>query len=298
MSLISELIDQNPERTKRLLGIEYEPLQQLISQAELADKQIQAKNEESKERVNAPGGGRKSTLSDRDEILLTLTYLRQHPTFEWLGLNFGVSESTAHSIFHHWIQILLLILPPSLLEQSEKAENLEDIKDILIVFELIVDTFEQARQRPQDKEERKEFYSGYKHNYTFKNIVTVLPKGRDIIDVNIGNPGPKADIDLFRERQDNFNSKQKFKGDKAFVGEENISTLHKKPKNQELTEEEEKENKEFSSQRVFVEHVIRLIRIFRISQQTFRLRSRHYEQVISVICGLVRFRMGRFSYEV
>ncbi|MGB8701470.1 MAG: transposase family protein, partial [Thermosynechococcaceae cyanobacterium] len=283
MSLISELIDQNPERTKRLLGIEYEPLQQLINQAELANKQIQAKNEESKERVNALGGGRKSILSDRDEILLSLTYLRQHPTFEWLGLNFGVSESTAHSIFHHWMKILSLILPPSLLEQSKNLENLENIKEILTVFELIVDTFEQTRQRPQDKDEREEFYSGYKHNYTFKSILTVLPKGKDIVDVNIGNPGPKADINLFRERQDNFDSEQKFKGDKAFVGEKNISTPHKKSKNQELTEEEKKEDKEFSGQRVFIENVIRVIRIFRIAQQTFRLRSRHYEQVISVI---------------
>ncbi|PMB00654.1 transposase, partial [Fischerella thermalis CCMEE 5328] len=45
-------------------------------------------------------------------------------------------------------------------------------------------------------------------------------------------------------------------------------------------------------QRIFIEHVIRLVKILRIAQQRFPLNSRTYEQIILTICGLVRLRIG------
>lgn len=83
-----------------------------------------------------------------------------------------------------------------------------------------------------------------------------------------------------------------FEGDKAYQGGKNISTPQKKPRKGELTSEQKARNKEFSSKRIFVEHVIRLVKIFRVAQQRFPLNSRSYEQVILTICGLVRLRIG------
>jgi Helix-turn-helix of DDE superfamily endonuclease len=170
MSLLSEHIIKHPEDTKRLIGIDYLSLQQLIDQALLDQKALQSKNEQSKKRIIAAGGGRKPSLSDRDEILLTLAYLRQHTTFQWLGLMFNVSEATANNIFHYWLKILSPTLPPSLLEEFQDEDEHEEILDALSDIELIVDSTEQPRQRPQDKEEREKLYSGYKHNYTSKNF--------------------------------------------------------------------------------------------------------------------------------
>jgi len=51
-------------------------------------------------------------------------------------------------------------------------------------------------------------------------------------------------------------------------------------------------NRELSARRIVVEHVIRLVKIFRAAQERFRLRPETYEQVILTICGLVRFRIG------
>ncbi|MBD2018521.1 IS5/IS1182 family transposase, partial [Microcoleus sp. FACHB-53] len=42
----------------------------------------------------------------------------------------------------------------------------------------------------------------------------------------------------------------------------------------------------------FVEHVIRLLKIFRIARERFRLHPDTYEQVILTVCGLVRRRIG------
>ncbi|MBA4451038.1 hypothetical protein FHK94_16960, partial [Cylindrospermopsis raciborskii CS-506_D] len=45
-------------------------------------------------------------------------------------------------------------------------------------------------------------------------------------------------------------------------------------------------NKELASERIFVEHLIRVVKIFRVAQERFRLNSSKYEQVIMTICGL------------
>ena len=58
-----------------------------------------------------PGGVRKKLLKKSEEIILTLYYLHHVPTFQMLGINFGVSESTANNIFHYWIDILQELLP-------------------------------------------------------------------------------------------------------------------------------------------------------------------------------------------
>jgi hypothetical protein len=159
---------------------------------------------------------------------------------------------------------------------------------------LVVDSSEQARERPSDYSEQKKFYSGKKKNHTLKNQFIVLPDGSEIVDVTIGKPGPNSDINMFRERLANFDASQKFKADKGYLGENQIETPHKKRKNQKLSLKQKQENKEISTQRIIVEHIIRLVKIFRIAQERFRLRPQHYDQVIQIVCGLVRLRIGAF----
>jgi hypothetical protein len=109
-------------------------------------------------------------------------------------------------------------------------------------------------------------------------------------------PGPKSDISLFNESQKGFDPKQKFHGDKAYQGGKSIKTPKKKPINKELTVEERQRNKELASERIFVEHLIRLVKVFRVVQERFRLDSRKYEKIIMTICGLVRLRIGTFIF--
>ena len=53
-----------------------------------------------------------------------------------------------------------------------------------------------------------------------------------------------------------------------------------------------KENQQKAQKRIFVEHVIRLIKIFKVARERFRLKESNYEKVILTICGLVRLRRG------
>lgn len=142
MSDILNHIEQNPKKTKRLIGLEYEQLQQLIQNAERLHHEKQELLESKKVRIIAGGGGRKPKLSLKEQIILTLVYLRHLTTFELLGIQFGVSESTANDTFNYWLPILRELLPSSLIEQVKKNESdLTVVKEILTDYELIVDSY-------------------------------------------------------------------------------------------------------------------------------------------------------------
>jgi len=175
---------------------------------------------------------------------------------------------------------------------KKKDSDYELVLQLLTQYELTVDSTEQPIECPAAYEEQKKFFSGKKKSHTQKNQFIVLPSGQDIVDVKVGDPGPTSDINQFRARQEEFEPEQKFKGDKGYIGEAQISTPHKKPKNKELTSAQKQSNKEFSASRIFVEHVIRVVKIFRVAQERFRLDRDTYEQVILAVCGLVRLRIG------
>lgn len=293
MSDILNHIEENHKETQRLIGLAYEELQQLLQNAERLHHEKPALLEAKKVRIIAGGGGRKPKLSLTEQIILTLVYLRHMTTFQLLGIQFGVSESTANDTFNYWLPILRELLPSSLIEQVKKNESdLMVVKEILTEYELIVDSYEQVRERPGDNEEQEKYFSGKKSNHTFKNQMIVMPDGKDIVDVVAGEPGPKSDITIFREYRSEFDPQQRFKGDKAYVGEDLITTPIKKPRNRELTTEQKEQNKAFSARRIFVEHRIRTVKIFRVAQERFRLNPQKYEQVILTICGIVRLRIG------
>ncbi|WP_430794725.1 transposase family protein [Trichormus azollae] len=45
------------------------------------------------------------------------------PTFEVLGLHFGISKTEVKDTFHYWLEILGDVLPASVLEQVEKHDR-------------------------------------------------------------------------------------------------------------------------------------------------------------------------------
>lgn len=42
-----------------------------------------------------------------------------------------------------------------------------------------------------------------------------------------------------------------------------------------------------------MEHLIRLIKIFRVAREIFRLKESNYQKVILTICGLLKLRIGK-----
>ncbi len=120
MSNILSYIESNPQETQRLIGLKHEQLQILIKNAIKLHNEKLALSEAKKTRIIASGGGRKSKLSLEEQIILTLVYLRQMTTFQLLGIQFEVSESTANDTFNYWLPLLEELFPSSLIEQVKK----------------------------------------------------------------------------------------------------------------------------------------------------------------------------------
>jgi len=90
-------------------------------------------------------GGTKRSLSANDETLLMLEYYREYRTFKHLGVDYGVSESTAHYIVTK-IEKILIIEPKFHLEKLKHIEPHGDTNDICIT---VVDVTESQCERPK-----------------------------------------------------------------------------------------------------------------------------------------------------
>jgi len=120
MSQVLEHIQKNPQDAQRLVGMQYQQLEKLLEQAIELNNYKRELSSLKKVRIIAAGGGRKPKLSPKEQIILTLTYLRHKTTFQLLGIQFGVSETTANDTFNYWLPLLKELLPSSLLEQAKK----------------------------------------------------------------------------------------------------------------------------------------------------------------------------------
>ena len=158
---------------------------------------------------------------------------------------------------------------------------------------MIVDSYEQPRERPTDYKDKKKYnYSCKQKKPSLKNKIVVMPNGKEIVDVVVGETGATADIKIWRSRRKEWNPEQKFQGDKAYVGELLIDTPHIKTRSKNITDAQKRANKQKARKKIIVEHMIRLVKNYRVAAERFRLKSGNYEPVIRVVCGLIRWRIG------
>ena len=107
-------------------------------------KKLQGEIESNKISINHTGGGGKRKIEIKEEVCLCLFYWRKMPTFEVLGLHFGIYKTEAKEIFNYWLEILQNVFPPSLLKQLEKHDRDYAMAiELLTEFHLIVDSMEQ-----------------------------------------------------------------------------------------------------------------------------------------------------------
>ena len=128
-------------------------------------------------------------------------------------------------------------------------------------FELIVDSYDQLIQRPTDYHEQKINYSGQQKKPTKKNQVIVMPSGKEIVDVVVGETGATVDIKILRNQRASLDTSQRLQGDKAYVGEPLIDTPHKKSRGRDITPGQKRENQLKGKKIIFVKHLIRLLKI-------------------------------------
>ncbi len=130
---------------KRVVGVKQETFKEMVKVVRKYYRDKKSK------------GGTPRALSVNDEILLMLEYYREYRTFEHLGIDYEVSESTAHYIVTK-IEKVLITQAQFHLEKLKHIEP-EDDNPIEVV---VVDVTESQCERPKKS----------------KNIITQAKKPR------------------------------------------------------------------------------------------------------------------------
>lgn len=230
-------------------------------------------------RKRAVGGGRKATLrSSREKLFYILLYCKCYPTFDLLSVLFGFDRSCAWD----WVHGLLPILEQTLgCKQALPERKLRSLEEFLERFPdvkaVILDGTERPVQRPKDKEEQQERYSGKKKRHTRKHITGSTRKKRVIL-LTQARGGRIHDKRQLEEAGlvEYIPDEVAVEGDLGFQGLQNefdnVHLPHKKPKGKELSEQQKQENREFSRQRVKCEQAHAGIKRYRAVTDVYRNR--------------------------
>jgi hypothetical protein len=285
-----------PSIFRNLTGITVSVFDQLCEQL------LPAFDAQRRQRLNRPnrqralGGGDHFDLEPADQLLLTIFWLRHYPTQEVLGYLFGVSDSTAKRAIDRCLPLLeaagkdtMRMPDPGRGRRKDLSRLLKDTPDVAV----LIDTFEQAVQRP--KQRQKRFYSGKKKRHTLKSQVAVDEDSGRIVDVAASVPGPMADIKVLKRSRLLKRLPQGVGGigDLAYLG---IDVLHpqglgaaprRKPRGQKRSLADRRYNKAFSRRRIGVEHGIGRLRRFQSLTQTDRHFRKGHTARVRAVAGLV-----------
>jgi len=125
--------------------------------------------------------------------------------------------------------------------------------------------------------------------------VIVHRESRIIIATAFGQ-GRKHDFQLFKESRVQLAAKVVCLADKGYVG---ITQLHpnsripvKKSKRYSLTAEEKKANRALAKERIYAEHVIGRLKVFRILSERYRNRRKRFRLRFNLIAAIYNLEIA------
>jgi hypothetical protein len=235
-----------------------------------------------------------------DKLLFILYYVTVYPLQEVLAFEFGMSQGQAG----HWIHILSEVLKRALASMGHLPERDPAQLGANLAAsgedQFGLDGTERRIQRPKDNEEQKQYYSGKKKAHTLQNNVVVTLGSRQVKYLGGTHEGKKHDKKICDEEQPTFPEGSTVYKDTGFQGYEpagvHTQQPKKKPRGQELSEEDKQRNTRISKVRVIVEHVISGTKRCRIVKDVFRnSKDKFDDSVMEIACALHNFRTARRS---
>lgn len=273
------------------------------------------------ERTRAAGGGAQFATDLTERLLMALVYYRVYATQEFLTLLFDVEhKSTICRAVAQMRPVLEAVLPvperalATAVDLAEKEterrrKRIGNVTDFVREYpelSVLIDGTEQPKQRPQDKQKRKDDYSGRKKRHTLKQIVTTTPGGL-ILDQSPAVGGRTHDMRAFREHVATgcpgaslWSSVERLRvtcyADSGFSGIEKLSlpattrVTAQARRNRPLTTEQKTLNRVRSQVRIKVEHAIGHRKQYRVASGIYRGADATYDGVMNVVAGLVNLR--------
>ena len=285
---------KHPAVFKHLTGLTVAVFDELAAEVVPAVEAAHRESLDRPDRRRAVGGGDHFDLSTADQLLLTVTWLRQYPTNETLGFLFGVSDSTASRARTRCLPVLeragkdtMRMPDPGAARRKRLPALLRDTPGLAVV----IDSFEQRTHRPRRRQ--RAYYSGKKKAHTLKSQVAVDEESGRFVDVSDSVPGRWADIKLLKRSRltRRLPAGVGGLGDLGYTG---IRDLHasgacprRKPRGKPRPPEDVRYNRAFSRRRIVVEHALARLRRFRAVTDLNRHRRKGHAARVRACAGLV-----------
>jgi hypothetical protein len=251
-------------------------------------------------RRRAYGAGHPPALDDRHRLLMALAWLRLYPTYEVLGLLFGLDRGNAHRNAEDVLTTLAAMgtfpfeRPPA---DRAKLGSVVAVMDAFPQVRLVIDAKEQRVERPRGEARQRPFYSGKKRCHTIKTQVAVAPDGR-VGAVSLSVPGGAwHDLTLLRgsgllDRLD-ADADEGAMLDKGYVGVRGdrpdlpLFLPHRARRGRPLDDEQKGDNRLIARYRIVVEHTLAQMGRYQALRQVWRSDVPRHSRAIRAVAVLV-----------
>ncbi len=250
---------KNPRAMSALTGVTAKEFEQLLPDFTKTWESSKCYQHRRDANVRKIGAGRKGFLKSMEtKLFYVLFYYKCYPTYDLLSIIYDCNRSNACRRQFELGNILEKALGRKLVLPERKLRKLEEFfKAFPEAREVFIDGTERPVQRPKDKEQQKENYSGKKKKHTRKNIV-ITDKEKRIGFLSKTEGGKNHDFPMLKKyaSPDNMPTEIKKHLDLGFKGFQNqfpghkVSMPKRKPRTKELTEFAKEQNKKKSAIRV------------------------------------------------
>ncbi len=304
MIIIYEQLKKKPNVFKGFTGVTGEEFEALEEQVEPIWVEQERQRLTRPERQRAEGGGRPPALLFREQLLLTLIWLRLYLVGEALGYLLGVDKSSVSRYTRGMLPALRQVGESSLgwpaPPKRGQGKSLEQVREENPDLFAFVDATEQAVQRSRDQETQKEHYSGKKKRHTRKTQIIVNEEGivRDVSDSTPGSMHARKHF-THSGAAAKIPPETTVGGDAGYQGIHHdlpahaVITPFKKSKHPPLTEEERLLNHEFACARIVVENTICQFKHFAALAHRFRHAVGRYDDVFRAVLAIVNPRLQK-----
>ena len=277
-----KVLKKQPRLFYRLSGIRLSDFEQLVLEVKPLWEAHNLRRLSREDRKRAIGAGRRYRLGFEEMLLLCLIYYRTYINHEFLGLIFGVSDSTSIRATNTISKLLAghFNMPERKVRLSE-----EEKQDLLY---LIIDGTERPVQRPKTAKDRKRHYSGKKKRHTHVHQIVTDNRGR-ILACGPAQQGRKHDKKIYDDSQLEKPPDTLVLGDLAYQGT-SCEVPIKKSKNRPLSRKDKSYNRWFNSMRITAEHAIGRMKKFNIFSDISR-GNRHENMIAKNIAGLANMNL-------
>jgi hypothetical protein len=321
--ITEKILRENPELVKAFTGLPEQMFWALVQAVEAQLPAYEYERHERPDRQRAVGGGRDFDQPIVIRVAQVLTYLRLHLLQEGVALLYGGTQPDVSRDLRRLLPLIQRFLPcPAVWAVKEEGQPLTVAERLRLADladeRVLVDATEQVVYRSQDNEQRKRYYSGKKKAFTLKTQI-VTDGEHHVEAISVAVPGALHDKKLCDQVKtvERLPDGCEADADKGYqglaeqvtlvtirnveTGQEQqvprviIQTPFKKPKGQELTDEQKTFNRQLGAIRVRVEHCIGWVKNWKIIATRFRCAHSIYTQIMQVVCGLVNWQTQRWQ---